>query len=715
VSAFDQLHASVQHHVVNSLQWRSLRPLQEKAIAPVLTGKNCLMLAPTAGGKTEAAILPILSRMLSENWADLSVLYVCPIRALLNNLEHRLSYYARLVGRTCGLWHGDVAQAIKSRTLAAPPDILLTTPESLEALLISRRTDRFFFFGSVQAIIVDEIHAFAGDDRGWHLLAVLERIRHITGTDMQRIGLSATVGNPEVLLSWLASHSSRQSEIVSAANAPAAEADVEIDYVGNLQNAARVLKLLHRGEKRLVFCDSRSRTEELATCLRGEGVSTFVSHSSLSAEQRRDAEAAFQQARDCVIVATSTLELGIDVGDLDRVVQLDAPGTVASFLQRLGRTGRRTGTRRNCLFLTTSRAALLQASALVLLWRSGYVEPLVPPKMPLHVVAQQLMVLVLQQGGIGRSEWKEWLIPLLGSMQLSEDDVEGVLAYMLSEQILVLDGGILGMGPVGERLYGRKNFMNLLSVFDTPPVFTVFAGLRDLGTVHPLSFKRPGGAPAILSLGGRAWQVTQVDYTHMTAQVEPSEYFGKSRWLGGSQPLRYEMCQAIRRTLLGSGPAENWSKRARTEVSQAIGETDCVASDALVVEMDGEKGRTTWWTFAGFLANSELALAFAASGSRPDNLSVTIDKAIRPQEFHEKSEAAVLGQRALPCDRDATIKFHECLPENALRHMEVARWTDVQATHASRAARLLFRDASHKPTGIGESQEQEPADREATS
>ncbi len=714
MSAFDQLHASVQHHVVNSLQWRSLRPLQEKAIAPVLAGKNCLLLAPTAGGKTEAAILPILSRMLSENWAGLSVLYVCPIRALLNNLEHRLSYYAGLVGRTCGLWHGDVAQASKSRTLAAPPDILLTTPESLEALLISRRTDRFFFFGSVQSIIVDEIHAFAGDDRGWHLLAVLERIRHIAGTDMQRIGLSATVGNPEVLLSWLASHSWRQSEIVSAANVPAAEADVEIDYVGNLQNAARVLKLLHRGEKRLVFCDSRSRTEELATCLRGEGVSTFVSHSSLSAEQRRDAEAAFQQARDCVIVATSTLELGIDVGDLDRVIQLDAPGTVASFLQRLGRTGRRTGTRRNCLFLTTSRAALLQASALVLLWRSGYVEPLVPPKMPLHVVAQQVMVLVLQQGGIGRSEWKEWLIPLLGSMQLSEDDVEGVLAYMLSEQILVLDGGILGMGPVGERLYGRKNFMDLLSVFDTPPVFTVFAGLRDLGTVHPLSFKRPGGAPAILSLGGRAWQVTQVDYTHMTAQVEPSEYFGKSRWLGGSQPLRYEMCQAIRRTLLGSGPAENWSKRARTEVSQAIGETDCVASDALVVEMDGEKGRTTWWTFAGFLANSELALAFAASGSRPDNLSVTIDKAIRPQEFHEKSEAAVEGQRTLLRDRDAIIKFHECLPESALRHMEVARWTDVQATHASRAARLLFRDAPHKPTDIAESQEQEPADREAT-
>ena len=692
MSAFDQLHASVQHHVVNSMQWRSLRPLQEKAIAPVLTGKNCLMLAPTAGGKTEAAILPILSRMLSENWTGLSVLYVCPIRALLNNLEHRLSYYAGLVGRTCGLWHGDVAQASKSRTLAAPPDILLTTPESLEALLISRRTDRFFFFGSVQSIIVDEIHAFAGDDRGWHLLAVLERIRHITGRDMQRIGLSATVGNPEVLLSWLAGHSSRQSEIVSPTSAPAAEADVEIDYVGNLQNAAKILKLLHRGEKRLVFCDSRARTEELATCLRAEGVSTFVSHSSLSAEQRRDAEAAFQQARDCVIVATSTLELGIDVGDLDRVIQLDAPGTVASFLQRLGRTGRRAGTRRNCLFLATSRAALLQASALVLLWREGYVEPLAPPPKPLHVVAQQLMNLVLQQGGIGQSTWKEWLLPLLKSMQVTEEDVESVLAHMLSKQILVLDGVTLGMGPVGERLYGGKNFMDLLSVFDTPPVFTVFAGLQDLGTVHPLSFKRPGGEPAILSLGGRAWQVTHVDYAHMTAQVVPSDYFGKSRWLGGSQPLRHEMCQAVRRTLLGNGPAENWSKRARAEICQTIEETECVAPDALVVEIDSDGDRTTWWTFAGLLGNSRLAGAFAQTGSRPDNLSITINRAVHPEDFQSQLGSELDAGTTAKLDPNALVKFHECLPDNLLLQMDATRSSDIRAVEASKTSRLLFRD-----------------------
>jgi len=692
LSTFDQLHPSVQHHVVNSLAWRSLRPLQEYAIGPVLSGKNCLLVAPTAGGKTEAAVLPILSRMLSDNWRGLSVLYVCPIRALLNDLEHRLSFYAGLVGRTCGLWHGDVAQALKSRTLAEPPDILLTTPESLEALLISRRTDRFFFFGSVRSIIIDEVHAFAGDDRGWHLLAVLERIRHITNQDMQRVALSATVGNPKELLVWLAGTSSRESVIVAPPSAPPMEAEVTIDFVGNLENAAKVLKILHRGEKRLVFCDSRARTEELAAYLRSEGVSTFVSHSSLSAEQRRDAESAFREARDCVIVATSTLELGIDVGDLDRVIQLDAPGTVASFLQRLGRTGRRAGTHRNCLFLATSRAALLRASALVLLWREGYVEPLSPPPKPIHVVAQQLMTLVLQQGGIGRSAWREWLLDLLPSMQLIEEEVESTLTHMLYRQILVQDGGILGMGAEGERLYGGKNFMDLLSVFDTPPVFTVLCGSRDLGTVHPLSFRRSDGEPPILSLGGRSWRVTHVDFAHKTAQVVPSEHFGRSRWRGETQPLSYTMCQAIRRILLGNGPTEAWSRRALAEMNQTIAETNCAASEALVVEVDGGTGRTTWWTFAGLVANSQLTGAFTALGSRPDNLSITINQTMLPRHFQEQLEADLAGLGPARVDRADVVKFQECLPDQLLLQMQACRSSDARAVKATKSASLIFRD-----------------------
>lgn len=342
---FDLLDPVLGHHIVNSLGWRSLRPLQEAAVEPLLGGEDALLLAPTAGGKTEAAVFPLLSRMNRYGWKGTSVLYVCPLKALLNNLHPRLRTYTQWLGRTAELWHGDINTSARRRILVQRPDILLTTPESLESMLVSTHVDHRAFFGGLRAVVVDEVHAFAGDDRGWHLLAVLERLSRVVGRPLQRVGLSATIGNPGELLTWLqgAGQGRRPAQVVaphlveragadpaSASTPPTA--DIELDYVGSVANAATVIAALHRGEKRLVFCESRRTVEELGERLRTKGVTTFLSHASLSVDERRRAEAAFAEGRDCVIVSTSTLELGIDVGDLDRVVQLDAPRTVASFL-----------------------------------------------------------------------------------------------------------------------------------------------------------------------------------------------------------------------------------------------------------------------------------------------------------------------------------------------------------------------------------------------
>ena len=351
MDAFDLLHPGLQHHIVNSLGWRELRPIQEAVIPVVLRGDHAVIIAPTAGGKTEAAVLPVLSRMLSEDWRELSVLYLCPIRALLNNLHIRLSRYTALVGRFCSVWHGDTSPTERARINREQPDILLTTPESLEVMLVSRKTDPVALFGQVRAVIVDELHAFASDDRGWHMLSVLERVSRLAGHELQRIGLSATVGNPEQLLRWLISGSTCPGQVVQPPATTTKAATVQLDFVGSLKNAAVVISRLHRGEKRLVFVDSRARAEELGAELRQLETKTFVTHSSLSKGHRSRAERAFASEADCVIVATSVLELGVDVGDLDRVIQIDAPSTVASFLQRMGRTGRRDDTERNCLFL----------------------------------------------------------------------------------------------------------------------------------------------------------------------------------------------------------------------------------------------------------------------------------------------------------------------------------------------------------------------------
>lgn len=204
MNAVDRLHPLLRHHIVNTLGWPGLRRNQQEAVVPVLEGRDVLLLAPTAGGKTEAAVFPVLSRMLSERWPGLSVLYICPLRALLNNLEPRLGHYARLLGRSVGLWHGDVEASTKRAILRDPPDLLLTTPESIESILISRRVDHSDLFAGLRVAIVDELHAFAGDDRSWHLLAILERLDRVTNRRIQRVGLSATVGNPDALAAWLA-------------------------------------------------------------------------------------------------------------------------------------------------------------------------------------------------------------------------------------------------------------------------------------------------------------------------------------------------------------------------------------------------------------------------------------------------------------------------------------------------------------------------------
>ena len=202
-SALDRLHPVVVHHIVNTLGWRSLRALQDQAAGPVLDGADALLLAPTAGGKTEAAVFPLLTAMDTQGWSGISVIYVCPLKALLNNLLPRLEAYAGWLGRRVALWHGDVTASARQRILREPPDVLLTTPESLEAMLISLKVEHGRLFTDLRAIVVDEVHAFAGDDRGWHLLAVLERLTRVAGRPIQRIGLSATVGNPADLLDWL--------------------------------------------------------------------------------------------------------------------------------------------------------------------------------------------------------------------------------------------------------------------------------------------------------------------------------------------------------------------------------------------------------------------------------------------------------------------------------------------------------------------------------
>ena len=678
MNAFERLHPALQHHVVNSLGWRDLREVQALSIEAFLDGANLVVLAPTAGGKTEAAFFPLISQILTEGWQGLSVLYVSPIKALLNNQSERLSRYFQLVGRRTGVWHGDTSQGEKARMVADPPDCLLTTPESLEVMLVSSKIEHGHLFRNVRAVVIDELHAFAGDDRGWHLLSVFARIQRLANRDLQRIGLSATVGNPEEMLDWMASGSRRPKRVIRPEDNRKKTPEVQLDFVGSLTNAAKVIHLLHPGEKRLVFCDSRSRVEQLAMLLREHGSDTFVSHSSLGVDERRCAEAAFAQRQNCVIVATSSLELGLDVGDLDRVIQIDAPGTVSSFLQRMGRTGRRSHTTPNCLFLATSDEGLLRSAALIDLWQQGYVEPVAAPAKPYHILAQQLMALILQERGIGRGEWFQWVESVPAFAAMAPMAVSELIEAMLQKRILWEDQGILSFAPEGEAIFGKKNFMELLSVFTSPPLFMVMAGQKELGHVHESTFMKRDAGPAILVLAGRSWKTNHLDWNRRIAYVEPSEERGKSRWLGEGQMLANMPCQSIRRVLANDDTPACWSQRASSRIEEIRAEFPWVENDSTAI-LQEPNGDLRWFTFAGGVANKLLVDRIAHS-TQPiaDNLSIRIRPPCQADELnHLLSSLSHDEIHPIPND-DAIdqLKFSECLPRTLAIEVFAARFYD---------------------------------------
>lgn len=709
-TGFERLTSALQYQIVNTLGFSSLRPVQEQTIDAVLDGDDCVVLAPTAGGKTEAAFFPLCSRMSEEDWRPTSVLYLSPIRALLNNQEDRVRRLAGLVGRRAFKWHGDVGDKERSRFLDEPADILLTTPESLEAMLMSPRVPTREVFSGLRAVVIDEVHAFADDDRGAHLASVLERLSRYAGRELQRIGLSATVGNPEEILAWLRGGSTRGGRIVDPGGG-GKQPHIDIDFVGSMENAAKVIDALHRGKKRLIFVDSRRGAEELGGLLSGLGVMTFVTHGSLSVSVRRDAEQAFAEGENCAIVATSALELGIDVGDLDHVVQIDAPSTVASFLQRMGRTGRRADTLRNCTFLATEDQRLLQAMALVRLFDQGFVEPVRPSRRAVHILAHQIMSLAIQMGGVGRADWWSWLEGATPFEGLLPSEREAVLAWMLQKGILSDQEGRLWLGEKGEKTFGRANFRSLYSVFETPRLITVRHASHEVGTIDS-SFLASLQEPGILGsfvLGGRSWEVLDIDWTRGRCSVKPAEAGRAARWSGGARHLSYALCQAMREVLVGEEFDPRWSQRARKVITTLRADYTFLRDGEDFVSAG--KSEITWHNFAGGAANILLArlLERELGGhvvSRNTSLSFTGDagkSAVAIKQAMEK-----LREEDRPAWRDALrfapdltqsrlSKFLPCIPDDLARRFLVEKLVDLTAARRLLGLAPLLVDAYETP------------------
>jgi ATP-dependent Lhr-like helicase len=365
--------------------------------------------------------------------------------------------------------------------------------------------------------------------------------------------------------------------------------------------------------------------------------------------------------------------LGIDVGDLDRVIQIDSPTTVSSFLQRLGRTGRRSTNSRNCLFLATHPDALLRAVAIVKLWQEGFVEPVQPPTTPYHVFAQQILALSLQERGLGRSAWRSWLLRLPPFAQADPGVLDEIIDHMVREAYLSEDQGILFVGRQGEARFGFQNFFDLFSVFMRTPEFEVFCGREHLGSVDPGSFARHGQNPFIISLAGRSWKVVSLDWSGWKAYVEPAQYGGKSRWLGSGRSYSFDLCQAVKKVVASETHFPFLSQRGEQALHEARAEYDWVKPDATMLRSDMAAGCSDWWTFAGQKANEHLRRLLQGTiklESNTDNFCVQIPVAVSVEGFSQalsmlrQSPATAIEAGAVGDISD--LKFSECLPVAAL-------------------------------------------------
>jgi ATP-dependent Lhr-like helicase len=628
VSVFGRLSPRLQQAIVHRLGWTSLRPVQEFAGEALLAGDNAVILAPTAGGKTEAAIFPVLSGLIDNQPAGVGVLYIAPIKALLNNQAERLGLYAEMVGLRRFVWHGDVDDGPRRRFLKEPAELLLTTPESLEVLLMSPRVDAAVLFGGLQAIVIDEVHAMAGSDRGAHLMSVIERIGSLTGRDIQRIGLSATVGNPAAILHWLCGSSKRASRVVDPPRVPNRR-QLLVAFCSDVQQVAQQAGRLAKGQKCLFFCETRAASELVAEQLRRTGTAVFVHHSAVSREEREIAEERFARGSDACIVCTSTLELGIDVGDLDRVLQHEAPSTVSSFLQRIGRTGRRAGQASSASFLCESTAAVLQAVALIELARTGWVEDVPVQTRCWPALVHQLLAMALADSGIPQdAAWGHFShVPDFSGIQ--RDEFDSLVAHMLADDTLILTAGRLILGPRAVRKLGRRNFMELYSVFTSPQHFTVVTAQgAPIGTLQQEFVDQLVDGISCFLLGGRAWALVRVQFDDRRVVVEGAGTGKQPTW-GGYLPqfLGQALCEQIRDVLL-SDVSYAYLDPAALQVLQQKRESfrDILAEPQGGVEL--RQDEVCWWTFAGGRINATLRQAIEALGGDwkvvPDNFCVRV-------------------------------------------------------------------------------------------
>ncbi|HGM7298588.1 TPA: DEAD/DEAH box helicase [Stenotrophomonas maltophilia] len=555
-SAFQSLHPRIQRYLWTE-QWEALREVQELAIPLVLSAdRDVIIAASTASGKTEAAFLPALTHLLNTEEEGL-IVYISPLKALINDQFERLQRLCEDLEVPVWPWHGDISGSTKQRFFKHPRGVLLITPESLEAMLCNRGTSVAAAFSKLLYVVVDELHAFIGSERGKQLQSLMHRIDVLLRRRTPRLGLSATLGDFSSAGAFLRPRVGAGPALVNASSAgndlqliikgyeqPAPDAGSDQNPAAPAALAEHLYRVLS-GTNNLIFPNSRREVERYTHLLNllseqdGRPREFWPHHGSLSKEIRTDTEAALKQkGRPASAICTNTLELGIDIGAVKSIAQIGPPPSVASLRQRLGRSGRRPGEPAvlrgyviedaidaESTLKTRLRLDTVQSTACVMLLLERWFEPPSVNGLHLSTLVQQLLSSIAQYGGLNAAQAYQLLCADQGPFHgLSQDAFAELLRHLGQEQVLIQDGsGLLLHGPVGDKLVNHYTFYAAFSVDEE---FRIVAAGKALGTL-PVSQLVTVGQRILFA--GRTWLVEQIDDAQKTIYVNAAK--------GGTPPL----------------------------------------------------------------------------------------------------------------------------------------------------------------------------------
>lgn len=537
--------------------------IQRKAMPVLLQGKNALLVAPTGSGKTEAALLPVLEMLHGK--PGISCLYITPLRALNRDMKKRMDWWCDRAGITHAVRHGDTGAAERGKQRATPPQLLIVTPETLQALLVGRVMRKHL--ANVKHVIVDEVHELLNSKRGTQLSMGLERLAEIA--KFQRIGLSATIAKPREAGRLICGE--HEFEVIGAGKGRELDLEIIKAYGGEKKIFEKVKDIVEkeRGKRRIVFVNTRSTAEALATYLDMEKVPIDIHHGSLSAEVRLKTEEGLKGGETRTVVATSSLELGIDIGGMEEIIQFNSPREVARLVQRVGRSGHAMHLRPSGKIVVGDYDEWMEARAIKNKFESGFLEEREVVRGAMDVAAHQFVGLLLEHGRMNIDDAYK-ILNRAHAFALKPDEFHRVVKQLERERLIFLNPD----NAAAARRAGREYYFYNLTTIPKEKKYL----LRDSSTNKVVAslderFVANLAPGEFFSCKGKVWKMVELSH-ELLAEPASSVDFVIPDWAGEDIPVHREIAQEV--------------GRLRREDREAHGEKVIPDNEKIVVEIAKE-------------------------------------------------------------------------------------------------------------------------------